>query len=121
MIKMTAGDPEELNKALRRLEKREKIVGGILSCVRIIVYTPLGIAFNAVSFVAKIVGFLSAFGLIPGVYLLYKSVMAVIGGTPFGEVNTFEKAGTLIIVPFIAYTIAVIAERIHDYFEDNAF
>lgn len=118
---MTEEEIEERNEKLRRNAKRDAIIKSILSCVRTIVYTPLSIAFHAVSFVTRGIGCVSAFGMLIGGYHLYKGISDITNGVSFGEINAFEKAVPFFIVPFIAYGISVITEKIYLYFENNAF
>ena len=59
----------------------------VFSGLRTIIYTPLSIAFHAVSFVAKGIGYISSFGLIAGVYYLYQSFCSFKSGIPFGEIG----------------------------------
>ena len=118
---MTEEEKEKRNIKLRRIQKRERITESILGGLRTIIYTPLSIAFHAVSFVAKGVGFISAFGLIIGAYQMYQAIRMIATGTPIGEVENMTSAVTLLILPFIAYGISVVTEKIYRYFENNAF
>lgn len=93
----------------------------IFSGLRTIIYTPLSIAFHAVSFVAKGIGYISSFGLIAGVYYLYQSFCAFKSGIPFGEIGELNKAVCFIIFPFVAYLVSYVCEKIHIYFEENAY
>ena len=83
--------------------------------------TPLSIAFHAVSFVAKGIGYISSFGLIAGVYYLYQSFCAFKSGIPFGEIGELNKAVCFIIFPFVAYLVSYVCEKIHIYFEENVY
>lgn len=90
-------------KYFKKKEKRDKFFGSVFSGLRTIIYTPLSIAFHAVSFVAKGIGYISSFGLIAGVYYLYQSFCAFKSGVPFGEIGELSKAVGFIVFPFIAY------------------
>lgn len=114
-------EKERRDKRLRREAKRDEIVGSIMSCVRTIIYTPLSIAFHAVSFVTRGIGCVSAFGMLLGGYRVYEGFVALKKGAAFGEIDSFQKAVPLFIIPFIAYGISVITEKIYRYLEDNAF
>lgn len=118
---MTEEEKERRNKRLRREAKVEEIFGGIMSCVRTIVYTPLSIAFHAVSFVTRGIGCVSAFGILIGGYRVYEGIMAMKAGASFGQIDSFQKAIPFFTIPFIAYGISVITEKIYRYLEDNAF
>lgn len=93
----------------------------VFSGLRTIIYTPLSIAFHAVSFVAKGIGYISSFGLIAGVYYLYQSFCAFKSGIPFGEIRELNKAVCFIIFPFVAYLASYVCEKIYIYFEENAY
>ena len=118
---MTEEEVERNEKNRRRRAKRNAIVENVLSCVRTIVYTPLSIAFHAVSFVARGVGFVSAFGMLVGCYHVYKGITAVMGGAAFGNVDSFGKAIPFFVFPFIAYGVSEVTDRIYRYLENNAF
>ena len=77
---------EKSKKNFKKKEKRDMFFVSIFSGLRTIIYTPLSIAFHAVSFVAKGIGYISSFGLIAGVYYLYQSFCAFKSGIPFGEI-----------------------------------
>ncbi len=117
----TDAEKEEIEKQRKKRRKIEKMKNRFLGAARSIVYTPLGIAFHAVSFVARGIGYISSFGLIIGVYYLYQSICAFTDGVPIGEIATIRKAVAFMIVPFIAYAVSVIAEKLQSYFEGNAF
>lgn len=115
---------EELNKRqmkrereAKRKEKKSIVKNSFFGGLRTIVCTPLSIAFHAVSFVSKGIGYISSFGLIAGVYYLYQSFSALFKGVPFAEVDTFGKAFSFIIFPFIAYGISVVTEKVWLYLE----
>ena len=118
---MTEEEIEKRNKKMRRSRKRNAIMSSIMSCVRTAVYTPLSIAFHAISFVSKGAGCISAFGMLVGVYYVYMGISAVVNGAAFGEIDSFQKAVPYFIFPFIAYGTSVVTERIYHYLEDNAF
>lgn len=106
-------------KRLKQLDKRIEITDGILSLLRRIFYTPLGIFFHLISFVFRIVGAITSLLLIVGIYFGYKAFTAWKAGSDF--TNDLKIAAMLIIFPFIAYAIAFIAEKAWGYFEDNAY
>lgn len=117
----TEEEMREYRERERKMEKREKFFAKIFSCLRCIFYTPLSIAFHAVSFVARGIGFVSSFGLIAGVYYLYQSFVAFRNGVPLAEIETLLTGIELVVAPFIIYAIAEISERIYHWFENNAF
>lgn len=117
---MTEEEMEKRDERLRRESKRNAIIGNMLSCARTIVYTPLSIAFHAISFVTRGVGFVSAFGMLAGCYHIYKGIDAVMGGAAFRNVDSFVKAVPFFVIPFIAYGISEVTGRIYRYLEDNA-
>ena len=115
---------EEYARSQKRIEKSEKrynFFGSAFSELRTIIYTPLSIAFHAVSFVAKGIGYISSFGLIAGVYYLYQSFCAFKSGVPFGEIGELSKAVGFIVFPFIAYLVSYVSRKIYTYFEENAY
>ena len=118
---MTKEEIIKREKKMKRKKKTEVIFDNLFSGLRTVIYTPLSIAFHAVSFIARGIGFISSFGLIVSVYYFYQSFCAFSNGTPLKEINTIEAAIMFLIFPFIAYGIAEITERIYGYFEDNAF
>lgn len=117
---MTDEEYERSKKNLKRLDKRYEFFDSVFSGLRTIIYTPLSIAFHAVSFVAKGIGYISSFGLIAGVYYLYQSFCAFKSGVPFGEIGELSKAVGFIVFPFIAYLVSYVTEKIYTYFEENA-
>lgn len=117
----TDSEKEEIEKRRKKHNKIEKMKNSFLGVARTIFYTPLGIAFHAVSFVARGIGYISSFGLIAGAYYLYQSICAFTDGVAIGEIDIIRKAVAFIIVPFTAYTVSVIAEKLQNYFEENAF
>lgn len=118
---MTDDEIEKRNKKLRRNRKRNAFFESVLSGVKTIVCTPLSIAFHAVSFVTRGIGFISAFGMLLGGYYVYQGFVAAGNGAAFGEIVFFQKAVPYFIFPFIAYGISVVTERIYLFFKDNAF
>ena len=98
-----------------------EIFSSVFSGLRTIIYTPLSIAFHAVSFVAKGIAYISSFGLIAGVYYLYQSFCAFKSGVPFGKIGELSKAVGFIVFSFIAYLISYISRKIYTYFEENAY
>ena len=117
----TEEEYEKSKKNFKKKEKRDMFFVSVFSGVRTIIYTPLSIAFHAVSFVAKGIGYISSFGLIAGVYYLYQSFCAFKSGIPFGEIGELNKAVCFIIFPFVAYLVSYVCEKIHIYFEENAY
>ena len=117
----TEEEYEKSKKNFKKIEKREKFFSSIFSGLRTIIYTPLSIAFHAVSFVAKGIGYISSFGLIAGVYYLYQSFCAFKSGVPFGEIGELSKAVGFIVFPFIAYLVSYVSRKIYTYFEENAY
>ena len=84
-----------------------------------IIYTPLSILFHIVTFVFRIVGGIASVAMIYGIYCGYKAFTALRAGEAFsGDLKT---AVMLIIFPFAAFAIAVIAEKLWSYFEDNRY
>ena len=77
---MTDEEYARSEKRIEKSEKRYKFFGSVFSELRTIIYTPLSIAFHAVSYVAKGIGYISSFGLIAGVYYLYQSFCAFKSG-----------------------------------------
>lgn len=118
---MTEEEIERSRSKVRRSAKRSAFLESILSCARSIVFTPLSIAFHAVSFVSRGIGWVSAFGMLIGGYHIYQGIASVIHGSSFSKVDSFEKAIPFLIAPFIAYGISEVTEKIYRYFEDNAF
>lgn len=117
---LTDEEYEKSKKYFKKKEKRDKFFIPIFSGLRTIIYTPLSIAFHAVSFGAKGIGYISSFGLIAGVYYLYQSFCAFRSGVPIGEIAELSKAVGFIVFPFIAYLVSYICEKIYIYFEENA-
>ena len=62
----TEEEYEKSKKNFKKKEKRDMFFVSVFSGLRTIIYTPLSIAFHAVSFVAKGIGYISSFGLIAG-------------------------------------------------------
>ena len=85
----TEEEYEKSKKNFKKIEKREKFFSSVFSGLRTIIYTPLSIAFHAVSFVEKGIGCISSFGLIAGVYYLYQSFCAFKSGVSFGEIMQY--------------------------------
>ena len=106
---------------MRKMDKRDAKIRSFLGFIRSVVYTPLSIAFRAVSVVTRIIAGISSLGLIAGVYCLYQSFCALKDGVPWGEIETLSQAGSFIVFPFIAYFVAEVTERIWIYLHDNAF
>lgn len=118
--------PEEMLKMERferlrsaKLERKREIISAIIGVIKKIIYPPLAIAFHAVHFISKIIGQISAVGIIVGVWYAYKSFLTWRTGIPFGEIKEVKSAIAFMIFPFIAYGISVAAEYIWIYFEDN--
>lgn len=112
---------EKSKKNFKKIEKWEKFFISVFSRLRTIIYTPLSIAFHAVSFVAKGIGYIFSFGLIAGVYYLYQSFCSFKSGVPFGEIGELSKAVGFIVFPFIAYLVSYVSRKIYTYFEENAY
>ena len=118
--------PISEEEAKKREKKRESVVKskarrkGVVGAVKNIVCTPLSIAFHAISFVSKGVGYISSFGLIAGFYYLYQSFSALFKGVAFAEIESFGKAVPFLIFPFIAYGISVVTEKVWLYLESQS-
>ena len=102
-----------------RAERREEILSAICNIVREIVFRPLGILFHAISFISKIIGGVSAIGMLAGFWYAYKAFHAWKSGMTLSEITEIRSALVFLIFPFIAYSISVIAEKAWAYFEDN--
>ena len=118
--------PISEEEAKKREKKRESVVKSkarrkcVVGAVKNIVCTPLSIAFHAISFVSKGVGYISSFGLIAGFYYLYQSFSALFKGVAFAEIESFGKAVPFLIFPFIAYGISVVTEKVWLYLESQS-
>ena len=118
---LTEEEKIEMREKREKAGRRREFFAKISEFLRSVFFPPLSIAFHAISFVTKGIGIISSFGLFAGFYYAYKSVVALMDGVPFKDVDTNGKAITFILLPFIAYGISVITERIYCYFEDNSF
>lgn len=114
----------EIDKKWEALEKKKEAVvrkkarrKGFVSAVKSIICTPLSIAFHAISFVSKGIGYISSFGLLIGFYYLYQSFSALFKGVAFAEIETFGKAVPFLVFPFIAYGVSVVTEKVWLYLE----
>lgn len=104
----------ELNRRYERQLEWKVRIGMFL---KPIIYTPLSILFHIVTFVFRIVGGIASVAMIYGIYCGYKAFTAWRAGEAFsGDLKT---AVMLIIFPFAAFAIAVIAEKLWSYFEDK--
>lgn len=106
-------------KRLRQLDRKAEVADSIFSIFRRIIYTPLGIFFHMVAFISRIVGAVASVLMIAGIYFAYMSFMSWKNHVSF--TSDAKLAITLILFPFIAYAVAVIAEKAWDYFEGNAY
>lgn len=113
-------EQERLADQKRRARKREARIESILSCVRVIFYTPLSIAFHAISFVSRGIGCVASFGMLVGLYYVYLGVCDMGNGISFGEIEAFGKAVPFFTTPFAAYAVSEITDRIYFYFARNA-
>ena len=111
---------ERIEKKLEAVEKKKARRKGFVSAVKSIICTPLSIAFHAISFVSKGIGYISSFGLLIGFYYLYQAFSALFNGVAFAEIETFGKAVPFLIFPFIAYGISVVTEKIWLYLESQS-
>lgn len=125
-IEIRRSTPEQVRKVEMRLKKdREKalrrmeIKQSIFAFFRAIIYTPLSIAFHAISFVARGIGWVASFGMLVGVYYAYKVISAMIDGAPLSDTDLIWKAVFFLIAPFIVYAFAEITENIYLYFDEN--
>lgn len=108
---------EEENK---KIENKAVAKNGFFAMLRTIICTPLSIAFHAISFVSKGIGYISSFGLLIGFYYLYQSFSALFKGVAFAEIETFGKSVPFLIFPFIAYGISVVTEKVWLYLESQS-
>lgn len=104
----------------RKEEKKAVAKNGFFAMLRTIICTPLSIAFHAISFVSKGIGYISSFGLLIGFYYLYQSFSALFKGVSFAEIETFGKAVPFLVFPFIAYGISVVTEKVWLYLESKS-
>lgn len=119
MKKFEERDYVYMEKRLRQLDRRMEIKDGIFSVLRRIIYTPLGIFFHMVTFIARIVGAIASVLMFAGVYFAYRAFTSWRSNEVFG--NDAKAAAAFILFPFIAYLIAVLAEKAWNYFEENAY
>ena len=111
---------ERIEKKLEADEKKKARRKGFVSAVKSIICTPLSIAFHAISFVSKGIGYISSFGLIIGFYYLYQSFSALFKGVAFAEIETFGKAVPFLAFPFIAYGVSVVTGKVWLYLESQS-
>ena len=97
----------------KKKEEREKHRRGLFYSLRRIFFTPIASAVNLIGFICELVAKISFVGLIAGVYYLYQSLSAVKSGVPFSEVDTFGKALSFIIFPFIAYGVSELLDMLY--------
>lgn len=107
---------EELNRRYERQLEWKVRIGMFL---KPIIYTPLYILFHIVTFVFRIVGGIASVAMIYGIYCGYKAFTAWRAGEAFA--GNLKTAVMLMIFPFAAFAIAVIAEKLWSYFEDNRY
>ncbi len=105
-------------KRFRQLDRRTEIADNAFSLFRRIIYTPLGIFFHMIAFISRIAGAVASVLMVAGIYFAYMSFMSWKNHVNFA--SDAKLAITLILFPFIAYAVAVIAEKAWDYFESNS-
>lgn len=112
---------EMVERDNRRYRRRRAIKSKLGSIFRMIFYPPLAVAFHAIAFVSRGVGFISSFGLLIVAYNVYKMIVALINGATFAELEDVRSTGALLVFPFIAYAVATLTDWLYDYFETNAY
>ncbi|MCD8198129.1 MAG: hypothetical protein LUE24_13370 [Lachnospiraceae bacterium] len=104
---------EQEAKERRRRERFESI----LDVLRPIFFTPLAFVFHVITFIARIVAGVSCVAMLYGFYCVYKAVTEWRAGLAYGD--DAKTAVILIICPFVAYAVVMVAEKAWAYFENN--
>lgn len=107
----------EYDKVCERRNRRKKIKYTIGFMLRRIFFSPLAIMFHLITIVSRFVGGVASLALIYGLYCAYKAFTEWRAGEVFAD--NVHTAVTLIIFPFIAYGISVVANMAWAFFEDN--
>ena len=81
----------------KKEEKKAVAKNGFFAILRTIICTPLSIAFHAISFVSRGIGYISSFGLLIGFYYLYQAFSALFNGVAFAEIESliFDRRVTI--------------------------
>ena len=84
-------------------------------------YSPISIGLQAFAFVAKAVGSVASLGLFVGIYTLFDVISQVKNGVPLFQTEGLKQVVLLVVIPFVAFGIAEIADTASIYFKENAY
>ena len=107
---------DELNRKYARQEEIKNKIGYFL---KPIFFHATRVLFHFITFISRLAGAVSCIAMLYGLYCGYKAFTAWRAGETFTA--NVKTAVILIALPFIAYGIAEISERIWHYFEDNKY
>lgn len=114
---------EEQNEIIRKEKEmrvrahERKITTKIWNTLRPVLYTPLSIFFRVLSFISRIAGGIASIAMLYGLYCAWKAYSAWKAGEVFSQY--IQTSVTLILLPFIAFAIAIFSEKLWFYFDEN--
>lgn len=114
---------ENIRRAEKSVKRERKIYERnqeIARCFRVVFFTPLSIAFNVISIVAKLIGSIASIGMPYGVYCIYKVYISLKGGMAFSQIHSMMFVWLFIALPVAAFLIHFIADKLHHYFFRNS-
>ena len=105
------------NKMMRRSDFFE----GLKNFFEPIICTPLAILFGILTFAGRLAAYISCIGLFVGGWNLYQSFCASGLSLELLKMESFRNGWLYIILPFVAFLLASLLEKIHDFFDLRAF
>jgi len=83
------------------------------------IFMPLSIAFRMLSYIFKILGYITAIGLPYGVYLLYKIIRQLQDGADISDAVHNKYMYILLVFPFITFFINCLFTMISKHLSDS--
>lgn len=108
-------------KYVRKMERRYERSQEIKEFIVPIICTPLSIFFTVLSFVGRIAAYISCIGLFVGAWNLYQSFCASSAAMPVWKMDSFREGILYIILPFVAFLVSSVLNKIRSYFYIRSF
>lgn len=101
----------------RKLEKRNKRNSAITGVLKFTFFSPLAIATHIISIILKIIGTITAIGLPYGLYCVYEVIRQLVDGKSITEIEQTGFVCLFVLIPFVAFLISGLTEKLADFFD----
>ncbi|BAL01883.1 hypothetical protein OBV_p-00280 (plasmid) [Oscillibacter valericigenes Sjm18-20] len=107
---------EYIDKHVENEKKRDAAKDKAFHAAKYVLYTPLSIATHIVACAFKFAGYITSIGLPYGLYCIYKTLIQLKAGVPFAEIKQTTFVCLFVILPFAAFALNLIFDKVSEYF-----